>query len=290
MLAPHIVQLQDVIEKADEFDIIHFHTDYLHFPFTNHLRVAHATTLHGKLTIPELQPLYDKFSQQPVISISNNQRSPLRQANWIGTVHHGLPIELHKPGDGGGNYLAFLGRVSPEKGLDKAITIAKAAGIPLKVAAKIDSADTEYFESYIKQQLDHPLIEFIGEINEEQKSDFLGNALALLFPINWDEPFGMVMIEAMACGTPVIAFERGSVPEIIENGQNGFIVHSEKEAVNAVHQLNTVDRKKIRTIFEERFTSRRMADDYLQLYQSLIQKKKVDDRLFTISNSKLSVV
>lgn len=291
MFAPHIVQLQEVIERADQFDIIHFHTDYLHFPFTQNLSNAHVTTLHGKLSIHELQSVYNKFPAQPVISISYNQRRPLPLANWVGTVHHGLPIDLYKPGNGDGNYLAFLGRVSPEKGLDKAISIAKAAGIKLKIAAKIDKADEAYFEKHIKHLLNDPLIEYIGEINEQQKTEFLGKALALLFTINWDEPFGIVMIEAMACGTPVIAFECGSVPEVIVNGKNGFIVHNEEEALNAIQQLMQLERQKVRTIFEERFTAQRMAKDYLKMYQKLrIEAMKKENMLYSISERKLSVV
>lgn len=270
-LAPHIVEIQEVAERADEFDIIHFHIDYLHFPFSQFLSTAHVTTLHGRLDIPELQFVYNKFSE-PVISISDNQRKPLPQANFAGTVHHGLPVDLFKKGDGNGNYLAFLGRTSPEKGLEKAIEWAITANLPLKIAAKVDNADKTYFETVIKPMLNHPLIEFIGEIGEEQKQDFLGNASALVFPINWSEPFGIVMIEAMACGTPVIAHSMGSVPEIIEHGKNGFIVSSTEEAVAIIHQLKNVDRDKIRLSFEQRFTAERMARDYLHIYQQLINR------------------
>ncbi len=290
-LAPHIVQLQEVIEQADEFDIIHFHTDYIHFPFTRKLSAAHLTTLHGKLTIPELQLVYNKFPDQPVISISDKQREPLPQANWLGTVYHGLPAGLHKAGTGNGGYLAFLGRISPEKGLDGAISTAKAAGIKLKIAAKIDKADKEYFEEHIKPLLDHPLIEFIGEINEKEKTAFLGNALAMLFLINWDEPFGLVMIEAMACGTPVIAFGRGSVPEIIEHEKNGFIVHSEKEATEAVTLARQLSRKKVRESFEQRFTARRMALDYIAVYQKLQKQRKSKENLvIALQDRKLSII
>jgi glycosyltransferase involved in cell wall biosynthesis len=268
-LAPHVVQIQQVLEMADEFDIIHFHTDYLHFPSTENLHVPHITTLHGKLDIPELQMIYNTF-QQPVISISNSQRKPLPQANFIGTVYHGLPPDLLKNENNKRNYLAFLGRVSPEKGLDKAIEWAIAANRPLKIAAKIDKADKDYYENEIKPLLDHPLIGFIGEINEAQKQDFLSHASALLFPINWNEPFGIVLIEAMACGTPVIAHGMGSVNEIIENGKNGFVVSTTEEALKAIHAIDEMDFKKIRNIFEERFTSNRMSNDYLKLYKKLI--------------------
>jgi glycosyltransferase involved in cell wall biosynthesis len=290
-LAPHIVQLMEVLERADEFDFIHFHTDYSHFPFTQNLSTPFATTLHGKLSIPELQPLYNRFPDQPVISISNNQRQPLPQANWVSTVYHGLPLSLHKEGTGKGDYLAFLGRVSPEKGLDKAIAVAKAVGIKLKIAAKIDKADKEYYEEKIKPLLKDPLIEFIGEINENQKTEFLGNALAMLFLINWNEPFGIVMIEAMACGTPVIALPCGSVPEIIENGKSGLIVPNEKAAIEAVKKVTALDRKQVRACFEERFSSRRMALSYLAVYQRLQQQQKNKRKLVVaMEDSKLSII
>lgn len=268
-LAPHIVQLQKVLQSANEFDIIHFHTDYLHFPSTESLKTPHITTLHGRLDIPELQWIYNTF-HQPVVSISNSQRKPLPQANFIGTVYHGLPTDLFRQGNGDGNYLAFLGRISPEKGLDKAIEWAIASNHNLKIAAKIDKADKEYYQTIIKPLLNHPLIEFIGEINDEQKQKFLGNASALLFSINWNEPFGIVLIEAMACGTPVIAHALGSVPEIIKNNKNGYIVSSTKQAVDAIHKLDQIDRSRIRKIFETEFSAKRMANDYLHLYKKLI--------------------
>lgn len=273
-LAPHIAQLYDVTSRVDEFDIIHFHTGYLHFPFSQTCSTPNITTLHGKLSVRELQYIYRRF-HQPVVSISNQQREALPYANFVGTVYHGLPADLHPMGKGNGNYLAFLGRVSPEKGIDKAIEWAKAAGITLKIAAKVDKADKHYFEKEIKHLLDDPLIEFIGEINEAEKSDFLGNAMALLFPINWDEPFGMVMIEAMACGTPVIAHGRGSVREVIEHGKNGFIVSSTEEAVNCIKQLSPLQRKVVRQVFEERFTANKMAKAYLQLYEKLCSQRKL---------------
>lgn len=287
-LAPHVVQIQQVLEMADEFDIIHFHTDYLHFPSTENLRIPHVTTLHGRLDIPELQMIYNTF-QQPVISISNSQRKPLPQANFIGTVYHGLPMNLLRKKESSKNYLAFLGRVSPEKGLDKAIEWAIAANRNLKIAAKVDKADKTYFETVIKPILHHPLIEFIGEINEEQKQNFLGNASALLFPINWSEPFGIVLIEAMACGTPVIAHGMGSVPEVIEHGINGFIVSSTEEAVNIIHTIHKVNRDLIRKTFEERFTAKRMANDYLQLYKRLIALKSAANHtgIIELHNNKI---
>ena len=274
--AAHIVQLKDVMEMAEEFDIIHFHTDYLNFVLEDYLDTPHLTTLHGKLTIAELQLVYNKFPSQPVVSISNHQRHPLPQANFIGTVYHGLPINQFVQGSGDGGYFAFLGRISPEKRCDRAIEIAIATNTPLKIAAKIDRMDRDYFKEHIRPLLCHPLISFIGEINEQQKQEFLGEAKALLFPIDWPEPFGLVMLEAMACGTPVIAWNRGSVPEIIEDGKNGFIVNSIGEATEAVKKLESVDRGAVRTCFEKRFTARRMATDYLRLYQALITKDKTN--------------
>jgi glycosyltransferase involved in cell wall biosynthesis len=273
MLAPHIVQLQNVIERANEFDIIHFHNDYLHFPLTNNLKVPHLTTLHGKLTIAELQLIYNKFSTQPVVSISNDQRKPLPQANFVSTVYHGLPEKLFSAGNGEGNYFAFLGRVSPEKGCDRAIEIAISTNTQIKIAAKIDKADEAYFEEEIKPLLNNPLVTYIGEINEKQKGEFLGKAKALLFPINWNEPFGMVLIEAMACGTPVVAWKLGSVPEIIEDGKSGFIVNNMEEAISAVGRISSLDRSMVRKVFENKFTAKRMATDYLKVYSDLISRR-----------------
>lgn len=273
-LAHHIVQIQEVIECAHEFDILHFHIDYLHFPFTNKLAIPSVTTLHGRLDIPDLQDVYNKFKSQNVISISKSQQKPLPQANWKGTVYHGLPENLHTKGQGNGDYLAFVGRISPEKGIAEAIEIAIASHTPLKIAAKIDNADKDYYEICIKHLLKHPLIEFNGEINETEKTEFMGNAKALLFPINWAEPFGMVMIEAMACGTPVIAFNCGSVPEVIDDNQSGFIVNSTKEAVKAISNLSQLSRNKVRELFKQRFTASRMAKDYLQIYNSIINNHK----------------
>lgn len=270
MLAPHIVQLQNVLERADEFDIIHFHNDYLHFPFTNNLKVPHVTTLHGKLTIPELQLVYNKFTAQPVVSISDAQRKPLPQANFVATVYHGLPENLFTAGNGEEGYFAFLGRISPEKGCDRAIEIAIATNTPIKIAAKIDNADRDYFEEKIKHLFNHPLVTYIGEINEHQKGEFLGKAKALLFPIDWSEPFGIVMIEAMACGTPIIAWNMGSVPEVIEDGKSGFIVDSMEESIHAVHKLSLIKRETVRKSFEENFTGKRMATDYLRVYDDII--------------------
>lgn len=288
-IAHHMVQLQEVIDRASQFDIIHFHTDYLHFPYSENLKTPHVTTLHGRLDIPDLQPVYNRFSNQPLVSISDDQRRPLPQGKFVNTVYHGIAPDLHQPGNGNGGYLAFLGRISPEKGLPRAIEIAIAVGKKLKIAAKIDKADQHYYETEIKHLLDHPLIEFIGEINEGQKCSFLGNALAFLFPINWCEPFGMVMIESMACGTPVIAHPMGSVREIIEPGKNGFLVNNLEEAVEAIESLKHFDRKKVRQSFDERFTSERMANDYLKVYAQLIQEKDLYHKMELLNNKTIPI-
>lgn len=280
----HIVQLEDVISNYRSFDIIHFHTDYFHFPFTSRISIPCLTTLHGRLDIPDLQPVFNKFRNQAVVSISDSQRKPLPQANWIGTVYHGLPPDLHALHAEEGKYLVFMGRISPEKGVDSAIEIAIASGRPLKIAAKVDKADGEYYETHIKHLMDHPLITYVGEINEQEKTDLLGNALALLFPINWPEPFGIVMIEALSCGTPVIAFKNGSVPEIIDEGITGFIVDTVPEAINAVKKISVLSRPVIRKIFEQKFTSQRMAEDYLKLYESLIRTNTHQLHPISLSN------
>jgi glycosyltransferase involved in cell wall biosynthesis len=272
-LAHHVVMLDQVFSEKEEFDLIHFHVGYLHFPLIRREQVPHVTTLHGRLDLPDLVPLYRHFYDMPLISISDAQRKPLLWANWQGTVHHGLPRDSFSLGTGAGGYLAFLGRTSPEKGLDQAIEIAKRAGMPLKIAAKVDRVDRKYFEQTIKPLLDHPLVEFIGEIGYPEKQGFLGNAAALLFPINWCEPFGLVMIEAMACGTPVIAYPQGSVPEVIQDGETGFVVPDLESAVIAVRRIGEVDRRKCRRHFEQRFCVERMTQDYLNIYQRLAQRK-----------------
>lgn len=270
-LAHSILQLEKVMKAANEFDIIHFHTDFLHFPVTSRFDIPCVTTLHGRLDIPDLQPLYNEFPKQRVISISRSQRAPLPQANWIGTVYHGLPADLHPMQQSDGDYLAFIGRISPEKGVERAIEIAIDCDCPLKIAAKIDKVDLHYFEKHIAHLFDHPLVEFVGEITEQEKTSFLGKARALLFPINWSEPFGLVMIESISCGTPVIAFNNGSVPEVIDHGVTGFIVESVPEAVKAVAKLPQLSRPAIRRVFEERFAASRMAADYLRLYKQVLQ-------------------
>jgi len=271
-LTHHIIEMDEVMRKSDQFDIMHFHTDYLHFPFSSRCNTPCVTTLHGRLDIADLQPLYRQFPRQPVISISNSQRGPLPKANWMGTVYHGLPVDLHPLHQGKGEYLAFIGRVSPEKGLDRAIEIAVQTNYPLKIAAKIDRVDQHYYDKQIAHLMNHPLIKFVGEIDEVQKTSLLGNARALLFPVDWAEPFGLVMIEAMSCGTPVIAFNRGAVPEVIEDGVTGFIVETVPQAIEAFSRIHELSRTNIRRVFEQRFTAKRMAADYLQIYGSVIDK------------------
>ena len=274
----HALQLELVAQMSHEFDIIHFHTDYLHFPTSRSLALSHVTTLHGRLDIPDLLPLYDEFDEMPLVSISKSQRRPLPLANWVGNVYHGLPSQLLKFNERGGDYFAFLGRVSPEKGLVRAIEIALRAQVHLRIAAKIDPGQFEYFNRTIGPYLKNPLIEFIGEINDSQKSEFLGQAKALLFPIDWPEPFGLVMIESMACGTPVIAHSFGSVPEIIEEGVNGLIIRSdeafEDSALAAVCEIGNLNRARCRQIFEERFSVESMAREYVRIYESIIREKK----------------
>lgn len=271
--AHHILMLEKVFSRASEFDLIHFHSDYWHFPLSRRQRVPCITTLHGRLDIPDLVPLYEEFREMPVVSISNAQRDPLPWLNWRATVHHGLPSGSLSLGSGKGGYLAFLGRISPEKGVDQAIQIATKAGIKVKLAAKVDRGDREYFEKTIEPMLKHPLVEFIGEIGADQKSEFLGNAMALLVPIVWPEPFGLVMIEAMACGTPIIAYPRGSVPEIVVNKLNGFIVKDVDSAVRAVERIDEIDRAGCRKYFEHYFTDERMAREYVSVYSHLIQRR-----------------
>jgi glycosyltransferase involved in cell wall biosynthesis len=268
-LAHHVFMLERVFAEKDNFDILHFHVDYLHFPLSRRENVTTVTTLHGRLDIPDLQPIYRVFSDMPVTSISDAQRAPLSWINWQGTVYHGVPLEQPFQARTG-EYLAFLGRISPEKGVDQAIEIAKRAGMPLKIAAKVDRADREYFDTLIKPLLQHPLIEFLGEVGYPDKCEFLGRAAALLFPINWPEPFGLVMIEAMACGTPVIAYPCGSVPEIMEDGITGFVVQDVESAVRAVQRLSEVDRAVCRRRCEQRFSASRMTRDYVAIYERLI--------------------
>jgi glycosyltransferase involved in cell wall biosynthesis len=270
--ALHMVMLERVRQKCDEeeFDFLHFHLDY--YPFSLFMRqpTPFLTTLHGRLDLPEHQPVFTTFSSVPVISISNSQRRPVPQANWVRTIHHGLPEKLLTPRPTTPSYLGVLGRIAPEKGVDRAIRIAIRCGIPLRIAAKVDRADQDYYDEIIRPLLDHPLIDYIGEIGDHEKSEFLSGAIGLLVPIDWPEPFGLVMIEAMACGTPIVAYNRGSVPEIIDEGLTGFIVEDEISAMAAVDRLSRLDRAKVRRQFEKRFTARRMALDYLESYRSLL--------------------
>ncbi|AJX77214.1 glycosyl transferases group 1 family protein [Burkholderia pseudomallei MSHR7498] len=269
-MAPHMRLLEQVARAAHTFDILHFHLDYLPFPLLSRLDAPFVTTLHGRLDLPELQPVFDAFPNAPVVSISDSQRTPLPQAGWAGTVYHGLPDTLLTPqADRKPEYLAFLGRICPEKRVDTAIRIAAQSGLPLKIAAKVDKVDEDYFKAEIEPLLDSAHVEFIGEINEAQKPAFLSGAKALLFPIDWPEPFGLVMIEAMACGTPVVAFNRGSVPEVIDDGLTGFIVEDVQGAVGALHRIDELSRDAIRAQFEQRFSSHAMARRYIDIYEML---------------------
>ncbi|MCL4367824.1 MAG: glycosyltransferase family 4 protein [Actinobacteria bacterium] len=270
-LALHIAMIERVAQETCDFDLVHYHVDYLHFPLSRRSVTPHVTTLHGRLDLPELVPLYREFRNMPLIAISNAQRGPLAWANWRATVHHGLPLDAVSPGEGNGGYLLFLGRISPEKRADRAITIAQSAGWPLKIVAKVDPADEAYFASTIRPLLSKPGVEFLGELGGEDKIEILRGAAALLFPIDWPEPFGMVLIEAMAAGTPVIAFPRGSVPEVIDHGLSGLIVHDVGEAVRAVPRAAAMDRGSVRYTFEQRFSVGRMVDDYLTVYASLLE-------------------
>jgi len=269
-VAHHVLMMEEVFSRAADFDLIHSHVDYLHFPLIRREQIPSVSTLHGRLDLPDLVPLYKNFRDIPLVSISDAQREPLPWANWQGTVHHGLPPKSLKFYEGPGKYLAFLGRVSPEKGVDQAIEIAIRSGIHLKIAAKVDRTDRDYFENKIRPLLDNPLVEFMGEIGYSEKNEFLGNAAALLFPISWPEPFGLVMIEAMACGTPVIAHPVGSVPEIVRDGVSGFLVSDIDGAVAALNRISDIDRLECRHHFELHFTDERMALDYVNIYRRLV--------------------
>jgi glycosyltransferase involved in cell wall biosynthesis len=276
-LAPQMLLLEAVRRRAAEFDVMHFHVDYLPFSLFSRQQTPFVTTLHGRLDLPELKPIFKAFPEVPVVSISDSQRQPLPDANFVGTVLHGLPAGLLMPVDGvRPEYLAFLGRIAPEKGPDRAIRIARACGIPLKIAAKVDNADRGYFETVIRPMLADGGVELVGEISDAQKPAFLSGAIALLMPIAWPEPFGLVMIEAMACGTPVIAFNRGSVPEIIDDGVTGMIVENEAEAIAAVSRLAHLSRKHVRARFAARFTARRMARDYVTIYRNVASRVAAD--------------
>ncbi len=270
-LIHHFLMLEDVFREADNYDVIHFHIDFLHFPLSRRHAHTSLTTLHGRLDIPDLELIHSRFSEMPLVSISHSQRKPIRKANWCANIYHGLPEDTLKFQDKPEGYLAFLGRISPEKRADRAIEIAARCGLPIKLAAKVDKVDEDYFESQIRPLLNRPGVEFIGEIAEHEKSEFLGGASALLFPIDWPEPFGLVMIEAMACGTPVIAYNHGAVPEVMDDGVTGFVVNDNDVdvAVAAVAQIDTIDRRRCRQVFEERFSVRRMTSDYVNIYSRL---------------------
>jgi len=266
----NIIMLDQVARMADQFDVLHFHIDFFHYPLFRNMAHRTVTTLHGRQDLPEMPDIYRAFPQMPLVSISNHQRAPVPPVNWMGTVYHGLPDTLLSEGKGEGGYLAFLGRICPDKGILDAIEIARRAGMKLKVAAKVDPADQKYWDEVVKPVMDaSPHVEFIGEINDSQKQEFLGKAKALVFPICWPEPFGLVMIESMACGTPVIAFNCGSVPEIMENGLTGFVVENVQQAVDACGKLDTLFRPSIRSRFEERFSVSAMARDYVEIYSKL---------------------
>jgi len=271
----YMLMLDRVRQRSDNFDILHFHIDQFQFPLFRPIAGRTVTTLHGRQDLPDLLPLYLGFDDMPLVSISNDQRRPVPNANFAATVYHGVPVNPHRPAaEAPRDYVAFLGRISPEKRPDRAIMIARALGIPLKIAAKVDRADEAYFRTKIEPLLDGPGVEFIGEINEHQKPHFLGNAQALLFPIDWPEPFGLSMIEAMGCGTPVLGFRCGSVPEIIDEGVTGLIVDTVEEAIAALPSVIALDRKKVRRRFEQRFSATRMAKDYVGVYRSLLESSK----------------
>jgi glycosyltransferase involved in cell wall biosynthesis len=269
-LAPHMAMLEEVFSCKHQFDIIHFHCDYLHFPWTRRERVPTVTTLHGRLDIPELPAIYRAFAEMPVVSISDSQQLPLPWLNWQGTVYHGIASRWYRPERKTGDYLAFLGRVSPEKGPVEAIEIARRAGMKLKFAAKVDRADQAYYEAVVRPLLQQPHVDYVGEIGAHEASEFLGGAAALLFPINWPEPFGLVMIEAMACGTPVIAFPHGSVPEVIDDGITGFLARDVNSAVKAIDRLPGIDRRQCYETFLKRFSAKRMAEDYSEIYSRIV--------------------
>jgi glycosyltransferase involved in cell wall biosynthesis len=263
-----------VRELSDSFDVIHFHIETLHLPLMSRCRTPSLTTLHGRLDLPDLKPLHKRFKDHPLVSISDSQRVPLSFANWLGTVHHGLPLDLYAFHPQPQDYFAFVGRVSPEKRLDRAIEIALACDTPIRIAAKVDPSDLEYFERVIEPMLDHPLVTFVGEIGEEAKSDFIGNARAFLMPIDWPEPFGLVIIEALACGTPVIAYGHGAIPELVDDGVTGFIVHDQPQAIAAARRIGEIDRATCRAVFERRFAAEVMARNYLALYLKLAAESK----------------
>jgi glycosyltransferase involved in cell wall biosynthesis len=269
-LTRNIIEIEEVFKRGEEFDLIHFHDGYVHFPLVRRQLIPTVTTVHGRMDLPDLVPIFQEFRDMPLVSISDNQRTPLPFANWVGTVPHGLPEDLYSFRPDPEDYFVFIGRICQEKRPDRAIELAKRIGMPLKIAAKVDKADEEYFEAQIKPLLNDSLIEFVGEVNEAQKNVLLGGAKALLFPIDWPEPFGLVMIESLACGTPVLAFECGSVPEVLAHGKTAFVVRSMDEAEKALRQIGTLSRQACRQEFEQRFTVERMAQRYLHIYEQLL--------------------
>jgi glycosyltransferase involved in cell wall biosynthesis len=273
-IAPHVAMIEDVIARAGDFDVLHFHTDYLGYSLARRQSVPYVTTMHGRLDTAELEPIFRTFPESPLVSISDAQRDPHPEANWMGTVYHGLPLGLYRAHPGRGDYLAFVGRISPEKRVDRAVEIAKRLGMPLKIAAKISSKDRDYFEDKIKPLFADPLVEFVGEIGEAEKNAFLGGAAALLFPIDWPEPFGLVMIEAMACGTPVVALRCGSVPEVMSDGVSGFVVDNIDEAVAATARAVELPRAGVRAYFEQRFSAPRMARDYVAIFEAMVRSAR----------------
>ena len=277
-VAAHMSLLHEVRRHRNEFDVVHFHVELVHFPFFEDIAEHTLTTLHGRLDLKDLAGAYRRWPQFPLVSISDHQRHPLRHASWMATVPHGIPADLYRGhAEPKGDYLAFQGRISPEKRPDRAIAIARATGMRLKIAAKVDSSEVAYFRNEIEPLMDDPLVTFVGEINDTEKEAFLGNAAALLFPIDWPEPFGLVMIEAMACGTPVIAWNRGSVPEVIQDGISGFIVNDLDGAVAAVHRLPQLDRRIVREMFDRRFAATVMARSYQEIYRGLLDNRGADD-------------
>ena len=280
--ALHMLMLERVRRRVSDFDVLHFHLDYYPFSLFSRQSTPFVTTLHGRLDLPEHQPVFSTFSSIPVVSISNAQRRPVPQARWVRTIYHGVPEDLLRPQPVKPSYLAFLGRIAPEKGVDQAIRIAGRCGIPIKIAAKIDTADVDYFETNIRSLFALPHVEYVGEIGDAEKAPFLSGAIGMLMPVNWPEPFGLAMIEAMACGTPVIAYNRGSVPEVVEDGLTGFVVEDELSAIGAVRRLHSLSRAAVRARFEERFTARHMAKEYLATYRSLMSGALARPRLVAV--------
>ncbi len=272
--APMTMLMEQALGKPGDFDIIHSHLDFLGFPLARRNPTAPVTTFHGRLDLPELRPVFREYAEIPMVSISDAQRKPVSWANWQATVYHGLPRDLYSLHPNPGGYLAFLGRIGPEKRPDHAIEIAKQVGIPLRIAAKVDPMDQEYFHNEIEPLLSHPLIEYLGEITDAEKDEFLGNAMALVCPYDWPEPFGLVLIEALACGTPVLAYRRGSIPEVIEDGATGFVCEGLGEMTQAIQRIPEIDRRRCRRTFEQRFTVERMAQDYLRVYEQVLANNR----------------